>query len=400
MIYKRQLVLLSILCICFFSPTYYYGLLIVPPLILISLSNRGGVIWLKIISYLLILSIIPTFSWLKVNANINIDFVRDVFYLYKLILVFLIGGLFVDAKFKFEQYYGVIVLSAILFCAYYWLKISLYTLSNGNPFTMSTQAFRVEFGAGEFLVGFSLLIINKLRITFFFKIVLYVVLTLSFLVFQSRTMIMLPLLFLAFKFILVRGRLSYKRVCAVVMLFSLAVALVFNANFGESDENDFYNKIANSATEIGPSNYETMHDIGTNWRGYEAFWALSKFINADAEKKLLGFGYGSKIELPIVMKLGGQYYSELPFIHNGYLLILIKSGVLGLVIFVFWHLSIFSLARKNLRNSDQSLFLLTLCSFSLFSTFFMSGVFEANDWAALLVIFGMLYANVKSTRTI
>ena len=85
-----------------------------------------------------------------------------------------------------------------------------------------------------------------------------------------------------------------------------------------------------------------------------------------------------------------------PAVQAKDVLIAVKAGLVGVLVFVFWHIKIFYLGLKTIKWSRYSLHLLALTVFSIISTFFMSGIFEANDWSSLLIVFGMLISHAHN----
>lgn len=389
-----KLTLLITLLTCIFSTGYYYFVLVLflTPLVLyLSTNARKNKLILIALSIILFCSFILTLGWFLNLQVLNIDVLRDYIFLFKFVNGFIFGMLLISDDIKFKDYEKPIFFACALYLLLYFFSILKYAMFQGDPFSLTPNAFRVQFGAGEFLVPFVFIYLldkKKNTINYISIILLFFVM----LIMQSRTMIILVLAYLSYSIVIKNGKINYS---TLMLLFLGSVFLLSYSSLDlrrSVDGDSFSSKILSSLTEALPSDYDDMSDIGYHWRGYESYWAINKLANSNYSQILLGHGAGAKVELPIYMKLGGNEYNALPFIHNGYFMILIKGGLTLCAIFIFWHLSILRRIIINKCSLVYSRLIYSVCIFSLASTFFMSGVFEANDWSSLVIVFGMMYA--------
>ena len=397
MLTKKQL-LFVLLIGTLFLPGYSYFILtlICTPLVYIISTNeqKSNVIVYAI--YLNVLcSLILLLSWVYNSSALSFDFLRDFIYLLKVSNGFVVGYLFVSSKDDFITYIKVILCVVIISVLIYFINIIFYLVNRGNPFELSPNEFRMIFGSGDFLVAFVFIYYLSLKKNAYENILIFTLLC-SILVMQSRTMLLLPISFFLYKAF---TKFKKYKLLIIFLLCSMLIVIFNNISVDRDINGDsFGGKIVSSIVEVVPDDYDAISDIGYHWRGYETYWAFKKIKNSNIIQYLFGYGADSKVELPIYMKLAGNEYDAIPFVHNGYLLIMIKGGIVSLLIFLYWH---FYMLRMVCFNNDSNIneqLLFSLIIFSLGSTFFMAGVFEANDWAALLIILGMLYSDCKSNN--
>ena len=74
----------------------------------------------------------------------------------------------------------------------------------------------------------------------------------------------------------------------------------------------------------------TTDDLGTRYRAYESFAAYIAFASFAPLQKALGAGFGQVVDLGVPVLLAGNEYDAVPWIHNGYLYVLVKVGLVGL----------------------------------------------------------------------
>ncbi|WP_446745440.1 O-antigen ligase family protein [Silvibacterium acidisoli] len=96
----------------------------------------------------------------------------------------------------------------------------------------------------------------------------------------------------------------------------------------------FFEKSMNTGHEVELQSYDTMAEINDNWRGFEGYKAFEAYNDFSWPEKIIGGGFGTLVNIGFSMNLGGpEEMQELPVLHNGYLYLLVKTGVLGIVIF-------------------------------------------------------------------
>ena len=138
------------------------------------------------------------------------------------------------------------------------------------------------------------------------------------------------------------------------------------------------------AAEIDKENHQDLWD---NWRAYEAQQAISQmnYFNFFAGK-----GFGALIDLEMVSPLNEEGIQYIPIIHNGYIYIFFKTGIIGLI---FYLIFLFSIYLKIYIRTDCQIkrFYGNLCSgigfYFLFTTLIITGIY--NSGQLFMLILGM-----------
>ena len=110
----------------------------------------------------------------------------------------------------------------------------------------------------------------------------------------------------------------------------LAVAVAAGAIVLLGDAGELSDLVARTVAEVAIGDTWTAEDLGTRYRAFESFAALATFLSFTPLQTLLGAGFGSLVELGVTVELAGTEYDVVPWIHNGYLYVLTKTGVVGL----------------------------------------------------------------------
>lgn len=139
------------------------------------------------------------------------------------------------------------------------------------------------------------------------------------------------------------GRINMKTI-VIIALFICGFALLIITT--PKDESvTFRGKIARSLREVVTAKYNNMKELNMNWRGYETSRAINTFDSGSIKQKILGHGFGSMVDLGITMNLAGTDYKKIPVLHNGYAYILVKTGILGFLLYIFFYFNLFRYSR-------------------------------------------------------
>jgi hypothetical protein len=184
-----------------------------------------------------------------------------------------------------------------------------------------------------------------------------------------------------------------------VVLLALASSMFSSDKVGVLLES-FVQKTANTSSEVNVHSYETFEDINSNWRGFEASRAARTFAEFSDTDKLFGGGFGTMVDLGFAMKLVGEYMEFIPLLHNGYMELLVKTGLLGLSLFILFCIQIASMAVRELRQSEKCaklnglLLLWTVFVFAL-TQGAVSGIYNKGELAPNLFLLGATCASVS-----
>jgi hypothetical protein len=177
---------------------------------------------------------------------------------------------------------------------------------------------------------------------------------------------------------------------------------VFHSEKGSALLDAFIQKAANTSSEVNVHSYETYEDINLNWRGFEASRAAKTYGGFSETEKLVGGGFGTMVDLGFAMKLGdtGESFEFVPLLHNGYMELLVKTGLIGLSLFILFCIQIVLMAIRELRQSGKYaklnglLLLWTVFVFAL-TQGAITGILNKGELAPNLFLLGATCASVS-----
>lgn len=283
-----------------------------------------------------------------------------------------------------------------------------------NPALLSAESMeiRTKVGAGSGgLVVLSFILglfqkhfgINGLFSRLLPRFIVMPVLLASFALSYSRTELIVAII-LSLSLLGWVSRVNSRLVLAIAVIVGGFVALVVVTPANE--EGTFRSKIVRSATEVKVSDYRDMSDINNNWRGFEAYKAVATFLSGDAQQQVLGQGFGAMVDLGFYMPLGGEgdvEFRYIPLLHNGYVYILTKAGLLGLVCYAFFYISVirYAVRYSHAINSEQKLLarLLLGCVLSLILVMYVVGGMAEMHSSELVLLLGYLVSRIGQSQT-
>ena len=186
-----------------------------------------------------------------------------------------------------------------------------------------------------------------------------------------------------------------------------AVLLALASNMLHSDKvgvllDSFAQKTANTSSEVNVHSYETYKDINLNWRGFEASRAAKTYAAFSDTEKLFGGGFGTTVDLGFAMKLGntGESFEFVPLLHNGYMELLVKTGLLGLSLFIVFCIQIAFMALQELRQPGKcaklnGLLLLWTVFVFVLTQGAIAGIYNKGELAPNLFLLGATCASVS-----
>ena len=294
-------------------------------------------------------------------------------------------------------------LNILVLMGFYFATMHLWKLvTNFTLIPADTNRIRTYFGRYNHVETIALLLIicvkdlpvKRSRFKIFYK--LFVVgLVVSFLFYFSRTMIMVVFaMSLAYFGYL---RLNQKGTIALAGLLILGSAFtVFLSFYEPAEENSgivdtFLFKIKNSVSEsFSLKNVDIAskdrRKLWKHWRAYEAHMVYTEVDRA--KLWFTGEGFGSTVDIGFEAKLDGEMTQHLSLTHNGFAYLYLKTGILGLLIYLLFVLYLYSFSYSPERTSLQTVGnnLLAACTFYiLISSFVVTGIFKPYDMATLLM---------------
>lgn len=392
--------------------------LIICGVLLLTLSHDRAVYYKSAFAILwpvLLLSLIGLLSGLIYLFDLTRDFYRDIF-AFLGVTVYFIAGILLSKYVKgfdtlFKGFSIVVVLSSVMHIG--------QVVQNFGHFE-SLQHYRWATGMTNIneallLSLFFACLFNKNmrdlipRQPGFIRIMIAVIL-ISFMLYFSRTMIiaLIVLTFFLSDFINVRyffsvrnRRLPYAALCIILLtFFSAFVFSLLPSNGYVVSLVEKFEQIPEEIFWDAKNSYvAALTDINSNWRGYEASQGYKKFSNGNDLQKLFGYGFGALVDLELSIRLAGKQYEKIPILHNGFVFLLIKCGLAGLICYLVFLYRIGFSKLKEFANKDIELYCLYqmlsgLSVVVLLNTFTMTGLFNPGN-ASIPILIGLIVGLIR-----
>ena len=170
----------------------------------------------------------------------------------------------------------------------------------------------------------------------------------------------------------------FAKYVTVLTLLSLMIAAMISMN------DVFVDSLKESFAEVSIENSEDLNE-NENYRGYEAKMALLFVLESDPEYQITGNGAGVAVDM-------GNYAPIrrfVPITHNGYVYILLKFGLLGLIFILWFGIYVFRYVVKwrPRKSQDEQLIWISIgCIAILFAAnYVICGIFSALSYPLTII---------------
>lgn len=363
--------------------------------IAITLKNNYSVEFVKYISIFIIIFLLAITVGFFYSYSLYFT-IRDITYLLKPITGLLLGyQLFnkhIKNPFQFVVYAGVSI-------AVYHLILVGYGFIAGAKNVREIREYGGYFNDFEVYTLVILLFSNQFNLQFSKKrntIFLLILAVSSFFYLARTNFIQFIILVIALKGIFVLNKRAIKVVGTTLILVVAGYAAVFYYNPVRNGKgfDEFLYKIKMAPAEAFSTkiNRDDWKQFNDNYRSYENIRTVEQL--SYNESFLFGEGIGSQVDLKQKVYLGDMELRYISILHNGYMTVLLKTGLLGLGIYLF---SIFFFFRKNNEPTEalkniHYLFIGTGV-FLIVSNWVFMGFYNLIDTKTLLIGFLFAYKN-------
>jgi hypothetical protein len=303
----------------------------------------------ELISFVMPLLLIILVGLLNFTGNRAYDIVKDIWYIANPALALATGYVLMLNLKDLKRLFRTFVIVATVVAVIHLLRIAMH------PEMLSKNAVDIRNEAGTGFIAPVLapalfLAARKMKMPIFEKRVWISYLAvflclLSFILSFSRTLeIVLILITMS-----LLGWINFKSSIKVMLFVVLAIAfvgivLLLPAQHSTSAHPSLGDKIANSFEEMKIHEYHSMREINNHWRGFETARAFDTYERGTLPEYFVGQGLGSKVDLGLDMPLGRMKFRFIPILHNGYMYLLVKTGIMGLFLYLFL---LFKMARTG-----------------------------------------------------
>ena len=361
--------------------------------------------FVNIISPLILILLIAIVSSFFRDKNL-FDFIKDFLYLIKPVLFLLIGYLISQQINDKNSFFKIIIYTATACAVYHIFRFTTY-MFQVESFSMNKM--RPIIGLDNFLELFAIALIvanTKYKtLTIKYLKTITIILTISFVLYFSRTMfalvIIMSLAFLGYLRISRKG-LRYILIGSVGLVSFYAY--LFSTDIPRESESPIDNflykmKLAPSEIFIAKKSFDIRDhaDLWDHWRAYEANKAIDKLNKGGVVAWSFGLGAGSLVDLGFYAPLsddskGLRYISN---IHNGYAFVLYKTGILGILFYLMFLLGNY-LAYKSSKQTKPFLanMIFGIVLFYMSTSLVITGIYNLAD-TMTMILGGILFLNHK-----
>jgi hypothetical protein len=335
--------------------------------------------------------------------------IKDITYFLKPIIVLVLSYVLIK-----KQNDMFLFLKAIVFIAAFTALLHLFGIFVLGDFRdNSIHELRGDFGLDNFIEIFALYILlfskrflGKPIVTDRrWHYILVIVFLLSIYLYFSRTMLV------AF-FLIGFSMLGYAKITTqtlkfigfAFLLIGLLYAYLFSVKIDRNAKGveAFLYKIKIAPEEIFETKIdrENHKELWDHWRGYEAKRAIA-LMNENSKSYLFGTGHGSLVNLKFKAPVGEKEMKFISRIHNGYVFVLYKTGIIGLILYFLFLINLY-LRIYNRKTSEELYFsnriIVSISVFYIFSSLIITGIYIPID--AVVFILGGLLASEKTIKMI
>jgi hypothetical protein len=321
--------------------------------------------------------------------------IRDIAYMTKPILGLLIGYQLCKPNFKH-------IFQTIVYTGFIIASIHLFILAFSVIFHNVRTLNELRYVGGYFsdfeVYALLILVFHKsFELNFTAKRfwLLTLILALSSIMYLARTnFIQFIILFVGMKGYFKINRASIMVVSSIITLTLIGYFTILYMNpkrNGPGIEALLYKiKIAPQEAFKMKIDRENWRDFNDNYRAYENISTVKQVTSKGSSTIIFGESIGSKVDLKQKLWLGDLELRYISILHNGFMTVFLKSGLLGIFIYLY---SIFLLFKqKNSQffiNQNINLLLIGTGVFLIFSNWVFMGIYNKSDNKAILI--GLLY---------
>jgi hypothetical protein len=244
-----------------------------------------------------------------------------------------------------------------------------------------------------------LLFYKKFELEYPKKKLLILTITIGFSAFMylARTnFIQFLILFLALKGYFVINKKSVTIIGSIVVLSIVSYTLIYYSYPRRSAEGleGFLYKVKVAPMEAFKSkiNRHDWKEFNDNYRSYENIMTIRQVTSEGWVSTVFGKGLGSKVDLRQEVYLGDMKLRFISILHNGFMIVFLKSGLLGLLVYSFTIIYFFKKVDSNINIVNQiNLLFLGTGIFLFVSNWVFLGFYNLTESKSILIGFLIAY---------
>jgi hypothetical protein len=280
---------------------------------------------------------------------------------------------------------------------------------NPSLLTMSATEVRSKAGAGDLAVDLTCALLvarigrwrESLAIWPGFGWLALVICGASMSLAYSRTSVLVAVIF----WMAIRGLMVGPRFVKLVIVAILAVTVFgtisnYLPQTTEIERKTFTGKVLHSVQELEVDDYLDRQSINDNFRGFETARALKAYVDGGVLGWVVGRGFGHLVDLGLSLVLGEGPLRYIPVLHNGIMYVLVKTGALGLALYLTAFGWLFRLGSRAARSNDlderfAGHIVQGTVAVSLVTSWLISGPFNKSELVPVLLLLGICLSIVE-----
>lgn len=361
--------------------------------LLVTIKRKYSVTIVKYCSIFLAILLVATVSTFFSKTTLFL-FIRDFTYLIKPILGLLVG--YQLCRFSSKLALKVFIYTGLAISILHLVTL-FFTIIQFR--TLSVNFLRQQggyFSDYEIYVLIVLIFYKNLKIEISKKqrTVLLLVIGLSSFLYLARTnLIQFIILYVGLKGYLVYSHKSLKVILSV-LLFTIVgyIAIVYlnPKREGKGIEAFLYKiKIAPEEALKTRINKDDWKDFNDNYRSFENIITVKQVSNKGTRTVLFGEGLGSTLNIGRkILTNDNEYVQYIPIVHNGYMTVLLKSGLLGVILLLIFLIHLYRQKKSNIEAVQAINYLLLGSSvFLIASNWVFLGLYLKLDNKSIIIGF-------------
>lgn len=221
----------------------------------------------------------------------------------------------------------------------------------------------------------------------------------SFMYLARTNFIQFFILLMALKGYFVLNKRAIIAIASVVLItvISYSAILYINPKRDGAGLEAFLYKIKVAPTEpfkrkINEDDYKDFND---NYRSVELNLTLKQVANKGIMAVFFGEGLGSQVDLKREVFLGDMNLRYISVLHNSFMTVFLKSGILGILILVYSIYLLYNQQKSGIPINNQiNLLLMGTAVFLLVSNWVLMGYYFTADSKSILVGFLLAYKEI------
>jgi hypothetical protein len=363
---------------------------------LITIRNNYSISLFKlIVPYLLILLIAFIVSFHYDYQKYFI--IRDITYLLKPVIGFFLG--YQLCQKNLNNAFKLIVTTGVFIAGCHIIIILLAIFVYGARTVADLRFHSGYFSDYEIYTLIILIFYKKFQLDYSKKtaLILTVLVGFSAFMYLARTnFIQFLILFLALKGYFEINKRSITIFATIIIASVVGYFIVLSVNprrDAEGVEGFLYKiKVAPLEPFKTKINREDYKDFNDNYRSYENIMTIRQITRDGAIPTFFGKGLGSQIDLKQEVWLGDMNLRFISILHNGFMIVFLKSGLLGILIYFFTIIYFFNASKSdNTLVIQINLLFIGTGVFLLISNWVFLGFYNLTESKSILIGFLIAY---------